>query len=315
MYGAARGFASLPKTFTRSLIDGDNEYFKQFTCDLYQILFNTNFHSVEYMNKTESLSEILTETRISKVVVEDISSIEEKKNIQSPSISAIKTSSDLKNNVQSPKVFMYILDNIPSFTRTKAYKKLQNAKFQEDLCSYTPEEFKDKIYGIIGTKDQKAIKEKIDYAIKLEAERQNPQAFLCILDNFIKKDSKPYKRIAGLIQDKRQLSTKEISVQSKINNENETKVNTQYALFIEDPNCIQVLQECVQQPYLSKVIERLKWFQGEYAKGANSKYYRDARRDNLSTIKSFKRHLSKQDYASELNFEEIFTYLRKRYGK
>ena len=32
LYGATRGFASLPKTFTSALINGDKEYFKEPLC-------------------------------------------------------------------------------------------------------------------------------------------------------------------------------------------------------------------------------------------------------------------------------------------
>ena len=73
---------------------------------------------------------------------------------------------------------MYILENIPNFTRTKAYKNLLQANFAGDIGDYTPEEFKEKIYQTIGQKDLKAQKDKIDIAIKLEAKRQDPEGFL-----------------------------------------------------------------------------------------------------------------------------------------
>jgi hypothetical protein len=102
--------------------------------------------------------------------------------------------------VQSPKAFIYILDSLPNITRTKAYKLLKDADFENDQTTYSPEEFRKKIYSIIGSKALKAQKVNIDTAIELEAKRQDPDAFLSILDNFMDKSSSAYKKIAMIIK-------------------------------------------------------------------------------------------------------------------
>jgi hypothetical protein len=98
-------------------------------------------------------------------------------------------------------------------------------------------------------------------------------------------------------------------------NLNDDKTFVKRSLFIEDPNCITFLQGLIPKDCYEKFVEGLTWFQGEYAKGANSKYYAHAGHDNQSTIEAFKRFLSKRDYASRLNLEEIYNYLKQIYGK
>ena len=101
---------------------------------------------------------------------------------------------------------MYILDSFPNMTRTKAYKNLVEADFANDQGTYTIDEFKQKIYCIIGKAALKGQQDKIDTAIELEAKRQDSEAFLYILDNFLDKSSNAYKKITDIIS-KKNLST------------------------------------------------------------------------------------------------------------
>lgn len=145
--------------------------------------------------KTSTNASVIVESQLGSKIIENIN------NVESKVVGVVNKDVEFENAVQSPKTFMYILENIPNFTRTKAYKNLLQANFAGDIGDYTPEEFKEKIYQTIGQKDLKAQKDKIDIAIKLEAKRQDPEAFLCILDNYFpdqssnayKKNCRPYK--------------------------------------------------------------------------------------------------------------------------
>ena len=59
--------------------------------------------------------------------------------------------------------------------------------------------FRSKIYSIVGKEGLKTQKENIDKAIELESKRQDPEAFLSILDNFLKPTDAAYKKIEKLI--------------------------------------------------------------------------------------------------------------------
>lgn len=65
-------------------------------------------------------------------------------------------------------------------------------------------------------------------------------------------------------------------------------------------------------------MEDAQWFQNEYKKGDQSRYYAKASRDNRSVIASFKRHLQKkqEEYKYETDeIEQIVDYLRERYDR
>ena len=205
LYGATQGFASLPKTFTSTLINGDRDYYKCFVLDVYSQLFGVSIANAEF--PTQSSSFEIRESSIGSTIMGNISKIEPKPSKQTQVISAVSQALELEDAVQSPKAFMYILDSFPNIKRTNAYKALEKADFAHDISSYTPEEFRAKIYRLVGPDALKAQKQKIDAAIELEAKRQDPKAFLYILDNFMKPSDPAYKRIAKLVDVK--ISTEE----------------------------------------------------------------------------------------------------------
>lgn len=194
-----------------------------------------------------------------------------------------------------------VLENIPNFTRTKAYKNLLQANFAGDIGDYTPEEFKEKIYQTIGQKDLKAQKDKIDIAIKLEAKRQDPEAFLCILDNYFPdQSSNAYKKIAALIKTNG-ISTSKLSTQTPVTenrftisgaSEGQRKlrpVNATSANFVDDINASNFI---LSRSYLPKEVrdvlaKKIISFQKDYA--PNGYYYgrEDSPRTNNNTIKHF----------------------------
>lgn len=197
IYGATRGFASLPKTFTSSLIDGEKTYYTDFFKVIYKWLFGIEIKNVDFPKQTDNLDGL--DKPIPSKIMENINIIEPKSTKHNSILKAVTQTASLEDAVQSPKAFMYIFDSFPKITRTKAYSRLKDADFENDMNTYSPEEFKKKIYSIIGSKALKGQQHNVDTAIELEAKRQDPDAFLKILDNFMDKSSSAYKKIASII--------------------------------------------------------------------------------------------------------------------
>ena len=298
LYGATRGFASLPKTFTSTLINGDRDYYKSFVLEIYRQLFGVNISNAEFPIHPNS-SDIL-ESGIGSTIMENISKIETKPSKQTQVISAVSQALELEDAVQSPKAFMYIFDSFPNIKRTKAYKTLEGANFAEDNGSYTPDQFRRKIYSIVGKEGLKTQKENIDKAIELEGKRQNPEAFLNILDNFLKPTDAAYKKIVKLISEfvssnttayqQLQGNNKVVS-KTNVEKSNLKPINPTSSIFVEDLN---VSYFILSRNYLPIQIretlsKKVITFQRGYAPGG--RYYSsplDNPVDNKSTIEHFK---------------------------
>lgn len=300
IYGATRGFAALPKTFTSSLINASKDYYVDFYAKLHELLFGFNLSNLTLPVISNSSSGSLSRV-IPSTLMGQIHEIETKKDKQEKVVKAISETAALEDAVQSPKAFMYILDSFPNITRTKAYKNLVHANFAGDTGVYTPEEFKEKIYQIIGQKDLKVQKDKIDIAIELEAKRQDPEAFLCILDNyFLDKSSNAYKKISALIKTI-DISTSKLSTQTPVTENRFTisgasegqrnlrPINATSANFVDDINASNFI---LSRSYLPNEVrdilaKQIISFQNDYA--PNGYYYgrEDSPRTNNNTIKHF----------------------------
>lgn len=298
LYGATRGFASLPKTFTSTLINGDRDYYKSFVLEIYRQLFGVNISNAEFPIHPNSFD--ILESGIGSTIMENISKIETKPLKQTQVISAVSQAIELEDAVQSPKAFMYIFDSFPNIKRTKAYKTLEGANFAEDNGSYTPDQFRRKIYSIVGKEGLKTQKENIDKAIELEGKRQNPEAFLNILDNFLKPTDAAYKKIVKLISEfvssnttayqQLQGNNKVVS-KTNVEKSNLKPINPTSSIFVEDLN---VSYFILSRNYLPIQIretlsKKVITFQRGYAPGG--RYYSsplDNPVDNKSTIEHFK---------------------------
>lgn len=315
IYGATRGFASLPKTFTSVLIDGNKDYYQSFARNVWRMLNGVEIKNAVLPKGTSNAS-VIVESQIGSNIIENINKIEPKVTKQHKVFEAINNAVELEDAVNSPKAFMYILDSFPNMTRTKAYKNLMKADFANDQDSYSPEGFKKKIYDIVGKAALKGQQDKIDKAIELESKRQDSEAFLYILDNFLDKSNNAYKKIAEFVGEK-------LLVDSPIKNKSTItpQVNTdasrvQYTIgkhFISDSNCWNFLQKFVPTNYHNHFYRDLKWFQDEYAKGEDSQYYAKASRENSATIEAFERYLSKKKYCSQVRISELIDYLYRIY--
>lgn len=276
IYGATRGFASLPKTFTSVLINGNKNYYQSFASSLWRML-----NGVEI--KDTDLSEASTNASIVNQIIKRINIVEPTVKNQQRVVGAITKASELEDAVQSPKAFMYILDSFPHIKKSNVFKALNAANFAEDNGRYTPDQFRKKIYSIVGEEALKSQKKSIDTAIKLEEKRQDPEAFLSILDNYLKPSSAPYEKIKALL----------ISSTS----------------FINDKNCWAFLRQRIPIFLRDNVYSDLRLFQDKYKKG-------DAKAscDNRAYIEAFVRFLGKK-YSSQVRIEQIREDLEEIYVK
>ena len=301
LYGATRGFASLPKTFTSTLINGDRDYYKSFVLNVYQQLFGVSILNAEFPTQANSFE--IRESNIGSTIMGNISKIETKPSKQTQVISAVSQALELEDAVQSPKAFMYIADNVLG-KGTKVYKALKAANFEDDNTKYSEDEFRERIYSIIESELPKSKSqrtetiEKINKVIELEAKRQDPKAFLYILDNFLKPTDAAYKKIVKLISGSEspnmtsnpQPENKVVS-QSYIGRSNLKPINPTSSKFVEDVNvCNFILSRNYLPVQMREVLsKKVVTFQKGYAPGG--RYYSnpsDNPVDNRSTIDHFK---------------------------
>ena len=199
LYGATRGFASLPKTFTSALINGVKDYYKEVWLTIYEYLFDIKINNAIFQESSTTLRQ----SSIGSKVIQNIVEVETATSKQAKIISAVEETARLEDAVQSPRAFMFIADDILG-KRSNAYKALKEANFENDSNLYHPTEFRNKIMAIVGPKlpkgkgGQETIA-KIDRIIELEAKRQDPKAFLYILNNFLKPSDAAYKKIEKLL--------------------------------------------------------------------------------------------------------------------
>ena len=83
--------------------------------------------------------------------------------------------------------------------------------------------------------------------------------------------------------------------------------------FVSDRKCWDLLQNIVHQSLRKEFYIDLKWFQDEYAKGEQSKYYAHASRENYPSIEAFLRYIKKKEYAIFLDMNKISEQLHKIY--
>ena len=231
-------------------------------------------------------------------IISNIGKIEPKPQKQEIIIKAVSETAILEDAVQSPKAFMYIFDSFSRITTTKAYKALAAANFAEDQGFYTPEQFRSRIYSIVGKEGLKTQKDNIDKAIELEAKRQDPEAFLSILDNFLKPTDAPYKKIVKLISVhvssnmiSNPRSDNKVVSQNNIGEQNLKPINPTSSKFVEDVNASFFILSRSYLPMQMRetLSKKVITFQKGYAPGG--RYYSrpsDNPVDNRSTIDHFK---------------------------
>ena len=334
IYGATRGFASLPKTFTSILINGNKDYYQSFASNVWRMLNGVEIKDA-VLPKTSTNASVIVESQLGSKIIENLNNVESKVVKQQKVVEAINKAVELENIVQSPKAFMYIFSSFSRITTTKAYKALDAVNFAGDEGSYTPEQFRSKIYSIVGKEGLKTQKENIDKAIELESKRQDPEAFLSILDNFLKPTDAAYKKIEKLISSIKSLNTtshpqpqgNKVISQGGVEKRNLKPKHPTSSKFVEDAN---VNYFILSRNYLPiKMRETLSrkviTFQKGYAPGG--KYCSnplDNPTDNRSTIDHFKHWcfydkggyppIVEGTYENKQYFEQLMQDLFNRYA-
>ena len=294
IYGATRGFASLPKTFTSVLINGDKDYYQSFAKNVWRMLNGVEIKNA-VLPKANSNTSVIVERQIGFKILENINKLERNVAKQQKVVEAVNKAVELEDAVQSPKAFMYIFDSFPRITSTKAYKSLTAVNFAEDEGSYTPEQFRSKIYSIVGKEGLKTQKNNIDKAIELEGKRHDPEAFLKILDNLLKPTDAAYKKIVKLVSDNKiaytQVQENKVVLHSDAGMGNLKPTTPTSYKFVTDTN---VGYFILSRNYLPKQMremlsKKVISFQKGYAPGG--RYYSNPSEnpvDNKSTIDHFK---------------------------
>ena len=294
LYGATRGFASLPKTFTSTLINGDRDYYKAFVLNVYQQLFGVSILNAEFPTQSNSFE--IRESSIGSTIMGNISKIETKPSKQTQVISAVSQALELEDAVQSPKAFMYIADNILG-KGTKVYKALKAANFEDDNTKYSEEDFRERIYSIIesslpqkGAQKKETI-EKINKVIELEAKRQDADAFLFILDNLLKPSDEAYKRIKSILTTSRSSKEPDKPSPQIVPRSSKTlrPINKTSNYFVEDINVTNFILTCTYLPQdiRSLLSKKVLSFQKDYSPGGYYYGKEDSPRTNDNTIKHF----------------------------
>ena len=322
IYGATRGFASLPKTFTNLLINSTKDYYKKFFTELCQALFDLDYSSLTFYQGTNSSYSESLSGEIPSKILSRMGDIEPNPKKQDRIIKAVSETAILEDAVQSPKAFMYILDSFPNMIRTKAYKNLKDSGFEYDTQKYDPNSFKQRIYYIIGTNALKSQKDKIDKAIELEAKRQDPDAFLFILDNFLRPTDPAYKKIAKLIKPQNNnYGSKQVTNTHANGN---PKVISDHSLsIINDYNAEKIISESLILPPSIKwdVLSLFREFQKSYQSGYYFKNPDTYHRNNADVIDHFvkwclseknKKHIPRTPDNSRI-MDDIKKYLMKIY--
>ena len=334
IYGATRGFTSLPKTFTSVLINGNKDYYQSFASNVWRMLNGIEIKDA-VLPKASNNTSVIVESQLGSKIIENQNNVESKVVKQQKVVEAVNKAVKLENIVQSPKAFMYIFSSFSRITTTKAYKALDAVNFAGDEGSYTPEQFRSKIYSIVGKEGLKSQKENIDKAIELESKRQDPEAFLSILDNFLKPTDAAYKKIEKLISSIKSLNTtsypqpqgNNVISQDGVEKRNLKPIHPTSSKFVEDAN---VNYFILSRNYLPiKMRETLSrkviTFQKGYAPGG--KYYSnplDNPIDNRSTIDHFKHWcfydkggyppIVEGTYENKQYFEQLMQDLFNRYA-
>lgn len=334
IYGATRGFTSLPKTFTSVLINGNKDYYQSFASNVWRMLNGIEIKDA-VLPKASNNTSVIVESQLGSKIIENQNNVESKVVKQQKVVEAVNKAVKLENIVQSPKAFMYIFSSFSRITTTKAYKALDAVNFAGDEGSYTPEQFRSKIYSIVGKEGLKTQKENIDKAIELESKRQDPEAFLSILDNFLKPTDAAYKKIEKLISSIKSLNTtsypqpqgNNVISQDGVEKRNLKPIHPTSSKFVEDAN---VNYFILSRNYLPiKMRETLSrkviTFQKGYAPGG--KYYSNPLGnpiDNRSTIDHFKHWcfydkggyppIVEGTYENKQYFEQLMQDLFNRYA-
>jgi hypothetical protein len=166
---------------------------------------------------------------------------------------------------------MYIADNILG-TKTNAYRALKSANFENDSTQYSPESFRKKIFSIVESslptskKTRNETISKIDKIIELEAKRQDYNAFIFILDNFMNSSDPAYKKIVRLVTSSSTpiVTSSHLNFETQNNHSSYPKDLPEINVFLSMPENVQRRLEqnwlFTQKQYTNNRAEHIRYF-------------------------------------------------------
>lgn len=340
-YGELNGFANLTRDFTDVLLTADRYYVADVIRE-----FNGQLLGDDLFFQDEPISE---------KIIKNMDTSKTLKRYKNPQevIEAVRQAGKLELAVQKPKAFMYIIDNVLG-KGTRVYKALKKSGFENDTSKYSPEEFRAKIYSIVqlelgklkGEKKQECI-EKIDKAINLESRINDREAFMYILDNFLKPTSKAYKEIAKMVNGeigggKTTARAKQptLPLFSDVEDSHGRSINGNYengdrsgkSVLLDDSWRLETAKMIGDKQARRQYLEDAKWFVSNHEDwyndpkdGKKPGRYKDKEKDNNRVVNRFYHYMQNKrgglngtqkwlsDIYSRVPINKIIEYLCQRY--
>ena len=324
LYGATYGFASLPKTFTSQLIDGDKEYYKGVYLAIYKDLFGRELADVDF----HQIGNISNAENIPSPIHRPIGSTIEPTTLQqSRAENAIQETPNLEKH--SPKEFMDLATNMLGHN-TAAYRALIKENFQLNTDKYTQEELHKMVTGIINPKLPKDKKSKQNTSDKLN------QIFSILYNTPISTEqgilSSTEKRIAGkqseMFCDKNEKSTQRYARESE-----HQDIAHKGKSLLEDTTWIEKCSKMIEDKHAKETFKKdMKWVVEQHHEERGAYYgkpgenthvksrlhtYMTKRRDITPDSKEYKNKPSywkgaKENY-QKIPIEKIIAYLSDTY--
>ncbi len=279
LHGATYGFASLPKTFTSKLIDGDKEYYKDVYLYIYKNLFGIELSNATFPNKRKENENDVAKSSIDASSVGKNKEIEPKSSKKGSIANVITDAVRTDGTLLCPREFMSIADGI--LNKTNAYKALKEAGFEKDTNEYALEVLYKRVVEIITPKlpkDKKSkdnILDKVRQIIKLQTKVHDKVAFISALDEFLKPTDSAYKNVVKLVCSPSP-SVKEERLPSKRKD------------IISDAKAVEVIQSCKELGnYRETIVDMFVEFQREYQSGFYYKNPQKYERNNEAVVDHF----------------------------
>ncbi len=299
LYGVLNGFANLTRDFTDILLNQENAY----VADIYSEFYG-QLHGI-------------TINKMSKIEVPKEKHIKEHHDVQ------VSMHKEYDDNNDLIKEIWNFFDNSPAIPKSgKKRKNLEEglsrclkdytgevnlARFIMDLNDYDEYGWKK------SNKPWKSMQERFfpDYNVRFGQKKSisgNAKESPSLFDE-IKEDIQQTTQTAVNYFAGNTVQTMNIEQ----NNSKQVSTPVNIPLFVSDRKCWDLLQDIVPISFRHEFYKDLKWFQDEYAKGEQSKYYAHASRENNPAIEAFLRYIKKKDYANSLDMNKISEQLHKIY--
>lgn len=269
IYGATRGFASLPKTFTSVLIDGDRDYYSAVERYVWLCLNGVDLQRDALPQK--DANPLRAVGSVCSAVPDNVSALSQ------------------GEPTNCPRVFMAILGCILS-KNTKAYKCLKKAGFETDNTCCSSKGFLQKIRGFLDVKSFKKYETNIQKALELDGCRQDRKAFeaLCASLSVPKDVYEKIKSAVSQVENECTLPFSPEGQQDVDGRRPETQTESPKCdKFVYDDNAPDFILSCegLENSFKKKVSNAVASFQKSYKEGGRNS---SKPSDNESTLSHFR---------------------------